>query len=129
MSEATHAGDAPEPTPDATDLTDFQKRILFILAEDSRYGLAVKRDLEDYYGTEIHHGRLYPNLDDLIDEGYVEKNELDKRTNQYALTNYGERAVEALLQWALDKWVQSDADAEATHVLVDQANSNGGDGR
>ncbi|ELZ20434.1 PadR family transcriptional regulator [Natrinema limicola JCM 13563] len=35
------------------------------------YGLAIKRELEDYYGTEVNHGRLYPNLDELVDLGLV----------------------------------------------------------
>lgn len=28
---------------------------------------------KDYYETVIHHGRLYPNLDTLVDKGRVEK--------------------------------------------------------
>ena len=77
----------------ARELTAFQQNILVILAEEARYGLAIKRELEEYYGEEVNHGRLYPNLDDLVEMGLVEKSELDKRTNQYALTDAGETAV------------------------------------
>ena len=121
MSEATPAGDAPEPTPDVTDLTEFRQRILYILAEEARYGLAVKHELERYYDAEIYHGRLYPNLNDLVTAGFVEKSKLDERTNQYALTDAGVRAVEELLRWELDKYVQGEADAVAAHGLVDDA--------
>ena len=81
------------------DLTAFQQAILTILAGEPRYGLAVKRELEAYYGEEVNHGRLYPNLDQLVDDGLVEKSPLDKRTNQYALTEAGEQALIAQRQW------------------------------
>ncbi|ADJ17139.1 transcription regulator [Halalkalicoccus jeotgali B3] len=32
---------------------------------------------------------MYPNLDSLVQEGYIEKSALDKRTNQYKLTDEG----------------------------------------
>ncbi|MFB6164182.1 MAG: helix-turn-helix transcriptional regulator, partial [Haloarculaceae archaeon] len=65
----------------ARELTAFQQNILVILSEEPRYGLAIKRELETYYDSEVNHGRLYPNLDDLVEMGLVEKSELDKRTN------------------------------------------------
>ncbi len=57
------------------------------------YGLGIKRALESYYGEEINHGRLYPNLDELVELGYLQKKELDKRTNEYLLTSEGERIL------------------------------------
>ena len=36
----------------AHDLTAFQQHILTVLSEKPRYGLAIKRELESYYGTE-----------------------------------------------------------------------------
>src|SRR6056297_2578344 len=92
----------------ARDLTAFQQNILVILAEEPMYGLAIKRHLEDYYGTEVNHGRLYPNLDDLVELGLVEKSELDKRTNQYELTDDGVAAVMDQLGWTLEKIVTDD---------------------
>jgi DNA-binding PadR family transcriptional regulator len=89
----------------ARELTAFQGNILTILAEEPMYGLAIKRELEDYYGTEVNHGRLYPNLDDLVEMGLVEKSELDKRTNQYELTEDGFDAVLDQMEWELDKIV------------------------
>jgi DNA-binding PadR family transcriptional regulator len=89
----------------ARELTAFQKNILVILAEEPMYGLAIKRELEDYYGSEVNHGRLYPNLDDLVEMGLVEKSELDKRTNQYELTDDGFDAVLDQMEWELSKIV------------------------
>ncbi|QCS44920.1 hypothetical protein FEJ81_21805 (plasmid) [Natrinema versiforme] len=40
-------------------------------------GLVIKEELENYCEKEIHHGQLYPNLDDVVDKGLVEKGELD----------------------------------------------------
>ncbi|QLC33748.1 helix-turn-helix transcriptional regulator [Halarchaeum sp. CBA1220] len=102
----------------ARDLTAFQKNILVVLAEEPRYGLAVKRELEDYYDEEVNHGRLYPNLDDLVNKGLVEKSELDKRTNQYALTEDGLEAVLDDLSWALGKFIVNDERAATIRDVV-----------
>ena len=103
-------------------LTAFQQSILVILAEDARYGLAIKRELENYYNSEVNHGRLYPNLDDLVEMGLVEKSELDKRTNQYALTDEGYETVLDQLGWEFSKLVIDGGRAEDLHDLVDDAN-------
>lgn len=58
------------------------------------YGLAIKEELERVYGEEVNHGRLYPNLDDLVEYGLIEKGELDRRTNEYELTSAAERMLE-----------------------------------
>ena len=100
------------------DLTAFQHNILVILAEEPMYGLAIKRQLEEYYGTEVNHGRLYPNLDRLVDMGLVEKSELDKRTNQYELTEDGHEAVLNRMNWVLSKFVTDDDRAESVRDLV-----------
>ena len=109
------------PTPDAGDLTAFQKNILTILAEEARYGLAVKRELEEYYGEEVNHGRLYPNLDDLVKKGFVEKSELDKRTNSYALTPDGRDVLFADLSWQLEKIARSGSRAELILSVVEKS--------
>lgn len=103
----------------ASELTAFQQRILAILSEEKRYGLAVKRELEEYYGEEINHGRLYPNLDDLVEMGLVEKSALDKRTNEYALTETGHDAIVTQLSWVFSWFVTSDERAAEVEALVD----------
>ncbi|MCU4924404.1 PadR family transcriptional regulator [Halobacteria archaeon AArc-dxtr1] len=105
----------------ARELTAFQNNILVILAREPMYGLAIKRDLEDYYGTEVNHGRLYPNLDELVELGLVEKSELDKRTNQYSLTDDGYAAVLDGVEWALSNIVTNEARADEIRELVDSS--------
>lgn len=101
-------------------LLAFQQNILIVLSEEAMYGLAIKRQLEDYYESEINHGRLYPNLDDLVEQGLVEKSELDKRTNQYALTDDGYEAVIDTLGWTISKFVTDDDRAQTVEDLVDR---------
>jgi DNA-binding PadR family transcriptional regulator len=85
---------------DMDDLTGFQRDILYVTAGlDEPHGLAVKEELEKYYESEIQHGRLYPNLDTLVEEGFIEKGEIDKRTNSYTLTEEGYEVLRQRHQW------------------------------
>lgn len=104
----------------ARDLTAFQKNILAVLAEKPRYGLAIKRELEVYYENEVNHGRLYPNLDELVEEGLLEKSALDKRTNEYALTDAGLDAVEADLRWSFDHYLSDESRYETIESLLEE---------
>lgn len=82
------------------ELTGFQRDILYVIAGHGEpHGLAIQEDLEEYYETEVHHGRLYPNLDTLVEDGLVEKGKRDKRTNYYALTERGREHIEARRKW------------------------------
>lgn len=82
------------------DLTGFQRDALYIIAGlDDPHGLAIKDELDEYYETEIHHGRLYPNLDTLVDKGLIEKGQRDRRSNKYMTTSRGERELEARTAW------------------------------
>ncbi|ELY52711.1 PadR family transcriptional regulator [Natronorubrum bangense] len=118
MSEAQSITDGQSI---ARELTAFQNNILVILAKEPMYGLAIKRELEDYYGTEVNHGRLYPNLDELVDLGLVEKSELDKRTNQYSLTDDGYEAVLDGIEWTLSKVVTGDDRADEINEIVENS--------
>ncbi|MFC6906677.1 PadR family transcriptional regulator [Halalkalicoccus tibetensis] len=82
------------------DLTGFQRDLLCVIAGlDEPHGLKLKDVLEEYYDSEVHHGRLYPNLDTLVEKGLVKKGELDQRTNMYVLTDRGRRELEARREW------------------------------
>lgn len=82
------------------DLTGFQRDIMYLVAGiDSPHGLAVKDELEKYYESEIHHGRLYPNLDELVEKGLIQKGKKDRRTNVYSLTDRGLRELESRREW------------------------------
>ena len=77
--------------------------LLYVLAgleNDSRpHGLLVKDELDQHYAGEINHGRLYPNLDELVEMGLVEKGTIDDRTNSYALSERGRREIETRREW------------------------------
>lgn len=82
------------------DLTGFQRDLLFIVAGlEGPNGLTVKDELEQYYGEEVRHGRLYPNLDTLVEMGLVEKGQKDRRTNEYTLLPPGRRELQDRLDW------------------------------
>ncbi len=82
------------------DLTGFQRDLLYIIGGlEDPHGLAIKEELEEYYSKEIHHGRLYPNLDTLVDKGLVSKGQIDRRTNSYELTQRGEREINEREDW------------------------------
>lgn len=85
------------------DLTGFQRDLLYAIAgHDEPHGLALKDTLEDYYEKEVHHGRLYPNLETLVNKGLVEKGTIDDRTNSYTLTRRGRRELSARRTWEDD---------------------------
>lgn len=82
------------------ELTGFQRDCLVVIAgHDSPKGLAIKEELDEYYGSDVNHGRLYPNLDVLVDSGFVEKGQIDNRTNSYELTDDGQELLENRLEW------------------------------
>lgn len=82
------------------DLTGFQRDLLYVIAGlDEPKGLAVKDKLEDYYGSAINHGRLYPNLDTLVEKGLVDKGAIDDRTNSYSLSRRGKRELSDRREW------------------------------
>jgi len=93
------------------DLTGFQRDLLYVVAgRDDPHGLAIKDELEDYYESEIHHGRLYPNLDTLVEKGLVEKGEKDRRTNSYRVTRRGQREIDARRKWEQEYLAETDAE-------------------
>lgn len=82
------------------DLTAFQRDLLIVaVGLDEPHGLAIKDEMENYYEKEVHHGRLYPNLDTLVDKGLIDKGKADRRTNIYSVTQRGKRELEARREW------------------------------
>ena len=81
-------------------LTGFQRDLIYVIAGSDRpSGQEIKDELEPHMDTEVNHGRLYPNLDTLVDKGYVEKGEIDRRTNYYELSDQGKEALEKRREW------------------------------
>lgn len=103
------------------ELTGFQRDLLYVIAGlDRPPGRAVKAELETRIG-EITHGRLYPNLDALVTAGFVEKGQLDRRTNYYELTPQGRAAIDDRRAWER-QYVASEA---SDGPVVDAEGTNG----
>ena len=82
------------------DLTGFQRDLLYVIAGSERpSGQTVKEEVEQYYSGEINHGRLYPNLDTLVNNDLVEKGQLDRRTNYYAISEAGMQRIQERREW------------------------------
>ncbi|WP_323740476.1 PadR family transcriptional regulator [Halegenticoccus tardaugens] len=45
------------------------------------------------------HGRLYPNLDVLIQTGYVKRSQIDRLANYYEITDNGREARKDRRKW------------------------------
>ena len=95
MSDA-HTQPTDEPHSNETtwyDLLGFQRDLLLVAAEvdgeELPKGLTLMARLEDRYSDPINHGRLYTNLSDLEEEGLIESEEIDGRTNAYRVTDRG----------------------------------------
>lgn len=87
------------------ELTGFQRDLLYVIAGLSGpSGLEIITDLSEYYSKEIPDGRLYPNLDTLIEMELIEKGRRDNRTNKYQLTDRGKREIKARRNWE-DRYV------------------------
>lgn len=75
-----------------TDLTGFQRDLLRTIRRCERddpipTGQTVKEYLADRYTEPINNGRLYQNLNHLIECGLIEKGFVDGRTNTYHLAD------------------------------------------
>ena len=80
-------------------LTGFQRDLLYVIAGATRpSGQDVKEEISKEI-EDVNHGRLYPNLDVLVERGLVNKGELDRRTNFYQLSEEGAAALEERRQW------------------------------
>ena len=81
------------------ELTSFQRDILYVATGlEQPSGQQIKDELEG--GTkEITHGRLYPNLDTLVENSYLERGAIDRRTNYYEVTQKGTEALARRRQW------------------------------
>jgi DNA-binding PadR family transcriptional regulator len=84
-------------------LTGFQRDLLYAISSQSKpSGQEIKEILERDV-EEVRHGRLYPNLDTLVDQEYVEKGQLDRRTNYYEITEKGEELLRERREWENDR--------------------------
>lgn len=81
------------------DLTSFQRDILYVaMGLERPSGQQIKDELEGEI-EEITHGRLYPNLDTLVENGYLERGAIDRRTNFYEVSEKGADALAERRNW------------------------------
>lgn len=81
------------------ELTAFQRDLLYVTAGlDRPSGQAIKSELLESI-DRITHGRLYPNLDTLVEQGYLDQGQIDRRTNFYELTELGKSAIRDRRRW------------------------------
>lgn len=106
---------------DRTELSEFQYTILFSLAERPRYGLELKSRMTEFYGSEINHGRLYPNLNDLVEMGLLSKSKRDNRTNEYALSERGLMMVLDRIGWGISALVDDEEIAADLRRRLEEA--------
>lgn len=96
MTTTADHEDGSSMESEIADLTAFQRDIILCIGlEGPQKGLSIKQWLQEHGYGEVHHGRLYPNLDELVGKSLVSKSERDKRTNEYSLRAKGRRVVDA----------------------------------
>ena len=82
------------------ELSAFQRDTLYVVGKlQDPHGLAIKEQLETYYHSEVNHGRLYPNLDQLVEQGLIDKGHKNDRTNEYQLTDSGREMIWERREW------------------------------
>ena len=85
-------------------LTAFQRDLLYIIASiNEPYGRGVKRRIEEYYEEGVSTGKVYQNLNKLVDYGYIEKSEIDGRTKSYTLTSKAFDSIENRHTWQTER--------------------------
>jgi len=83
-------------------LTGFQRDLLYVIAGlEEPSGQSIRREMETHVDN-VNHGRLYPNLDALVEYSLVEKGSQDQRTNFYALTEEGQQVIDSRRDWEMD---------------------------
>ena len=90
------------------ELTGFQRDLLYVIAGSDRpSGQEIKERIGKDVG-EVNHGRLYPNLDALVEDGLVDKGQQDRRTNYYTISETGQQAIRERREWE-NQYVSLDA--------------------
>jgi DNA-binding PadR family transcriptional regulator len=82
------------------ELTGFQRDVLFVLnGLGASHGARLKRELERARYESVLPGRLYHNLDVLVEQSFVEKREGSGRENEYQLTQEGRASIREHNEW------------------------------
>ena len=95
MSTTEASTTAQNPLTDLN--TGFLRDMLTVIStfDERPSGQQIRERMENIGGYDtVNHGKLYPNLDRLVENGYVVKGEIDRRTNFYRISEKGEEALE-----------------------------------
>lgn len=92
-------------------INHFRRDLLAVVSRDGpTIGLRVKDAVEEAYGEEVNHGRLYPALDDLLTMGLISKEPVDDRANHYGITARGRRELAAHSDWFREASLEDSGD-------------------
>ena len=96
--------------------------IVEIYQLDQPSGQDIRHRMKAEHNEDVDHGRLYPNLNDLVDLGLLDKGEQNLRSNYYQITNVGQRLVEDTIRYfesiGVTSRVAGDGGREQTAVDV-----------
>lgn len=82
------------------ELTGFQRDLLFVVGGlSAASGKDIKKELEETQDRKLLAGRIYSNLDTLVEHDFVQKGEIDGRTNEYEITDKGIEEIQSRYQW------------------------------
>lgn len=82
------------------ELTGLQRDTLIVISGlKEPNGVDIQKELQNYHNTDIHRGKLYPLLETLIEKDLVTKRQREGRSNEYRLTDSGERTLKDHLNW------------------------------
>ena len=105
------------------DLNNSKRDLLVeIYQMDQPSGQDIRGRMKAEHNEDVDHGRLYPNLNDLVDLGLLDKGEQNLRSNYYQITNDGQRLVEDTIRYfesiGVTSRVAGDGGREQTAVDV-----------
>lgn len=82
------------------ELRGFQRDLLFVISGlTDPNGQEIRAEMERSLAEDVQHGRMYSNLNDLVEMGFVEKGRQNGRTNRYTLTDRGRDVIESRHEW------------------------------
>lgn len=86
------------------DLSAIQRDVLVEIARIERAGeqpsgAAIRASLEAHGSEDVNHTTVYTNLDELAEDGLVDRRKIDGRTNAYRATG----TARSLLEWHADR--------------------------
>lgn len=88
------------PNHPLTELSAFQRDILAAVSRlENPIGVEIGDALEEYYSDGISAGRLYPNLEELVEGGLLDKRPRDDRSDYYVVTTPGREVFIRDLSW------------------------------